>query len=114
MNASRRNACAMLLAALGGAAAPKAHACGELMLRSLGAMRFHAFATRSPAAILLYSGAVANQWPESVNAKLHDGLEKVGHNVHRARGPVELVAAIRKCPWLQFSPDQKLLLLCRA
>ena len=90
MNASRRKASAMLLAALCGTAAPEARACGELMLRSLGAMRFHAFATRNPASVLLYSGAVASQWPETVNAKLHDGLEKVGHDVPRARGPAEL------------------------
>ena len=90
MNASRRKASAMLLASLCGAAAPEAHACGELMLRSLGAMRFHAFATRNPATVLLYAGVVASQWPEAVNAKLHDGLEKVGHHVHRARGPAEL------------------------
>lgn len=90
MNASRRNTSALLLAALCGVAAPEARACGELMLRSLGAMRFHAFATRNPATILLYTGAVASRWPESVNARLHDSLEKVGHNVHQARGPGEL------------------------
>lgn len=108
MNASRRKASAMVLAALCGGAAPEAHACGELMLRSLGAMRFHAFATRNPAAVLLYSGAVASQWPESVNVKLHDGLEKVGHKVQRARGPAELgqmLAANRYDVLIAFADD---------
>jgi hypothetical protein len=80
----------MLLAALCGFGAPEAHACGELMLRSLGAMRFHPFATRNPATIMLYSGPVASQWSASVNASLHAALEKVGHNVRQARGPGEL------------------------
>lgn len=80
----------MLVAALWGVGASEAHACGELMLRSLGAMRFHPFATRNPAMILLYSGPVASQWPESVNASLHHALEKAGHSVHPARGPAEL------------------------
>ena len=65
MNRSRRKTSALLLAALGSAAI-EAQACGELMLRGLGTMRFHAFATQTPANILLYSGgAAANGRPSS-------------------------------------------------
>jgi len=90
MNASRRNTTAMLIASMCGVAVPEARGCGELMLRSLGAMRFHAFRTRNPAAILLYSGPIAIRWSEAVNAGLHAELEKVGHSVHQAKGTGEL------------------------
>jgi len=80
----------MLIACVCGVAVPEARACGELMLRSLGAMRFHAFKTRNPADILLYSGPIAIQWSEAVTAGLHAELEKVGHNVHQAKGTGEL------------------------
>jgi hypothetical protein len=70
-------------------------ACGELMLRSLGAMRYHAFVTRNPAAIVLYSGEAANnKRPAATDARLHDGLESVGHKVTMARGPGELGHAL--------------------
>lgn len=90
MHASRRKAAAMLIASMCGIAVPEARACGELMLRSLGAMRFHAFTTRNPATILLYAGPIAMKWSEAVNAGLHAELEKVGHNVHQAKGMGEL------------------------
>src|SRR5262249_42712230 len=108
MDASRRRAGATLAAALCGVAAPDARACGELMLRSLGAMRFHAFVTRIPAPILLYSGPVASQWPEEVNAKLHAQLEKAGHSVRQARGAGELgqmLAASRYDVLIAYADD---------
>jgi hypothetical protein len=95
MNGSRRRLSAVLVAALGGFA-NSAHACGELMLRSLGAMRFHAFVTRNPSTILLYSGKppAADNRPSATDAKMHDGLERVGHKVNLARGPGELDQAL--------------------
>ncbi len=95
MNGSRRRLSAVLVAVLGGAAT-SAHACGELMLRSLGAMRFHAFKTRNPSSILLYSGQppAADKRPSATDAKMHDGLERVGHKVFLARGPGELDQAL--------------------
>jgi hypothetical protein len=73
--------------------ATQAEACGEVMLRALDAMRYHAFVTHHPASILLYSGDTGNHPPAQAN-KLHDGLEKVGHKVSMARGPDELTKAL--------------------
>src|SRR5215212_2219084 len=87
MNASRRKTSAMLLAVLGSAAF-EAQACGELMLRGLGTMRFHAFATHTSANILLYSGtaAIDSKAPAATDPRLYDGLKRVGHKVTLARG----------------------------
>ena len=95
MNVSRRKTSALLLAALGSAAI-EAQACGELMLRGLGTMRFHAFATANPANILLYSSASAadSKVPVATDARLHASLERVGHKVKLARGDVELAQAL--------------------
>jgi hypothetical protein len=73
-----------------------AQACGELMLRSLGGMRYHAFVTRHPAEILLYSRDATSdsKRPAASDAKFHDSLEKVGHKVTMARGPDELGQAL--------------------
>jgi hypothetical protein len=95
MNLSRRKTSAGLALALC-AAASQAQACGEVMLRAVGAMRYHAFVTRNPASILLYSGDVAGnaKRPPATSATLHDGLEKVGHKVTMARGAGELVQVL--------------------
>jgi hypothetical protein len=74
--------------------ATDAKACGEVMLRSLQTMRYHAFVTRHPAAILLYSGDGGTGRPPGLASKLHDGLEKAGHKVSMARGPDELANAL--------------------
>jgi len=73
-----------------------AQACGELMLRSLGGMRYHAFVTRHPAQILLYSRDAASnsKRPSASDARFHDSLEKVGHKVTVVRGPDELGQAL--------------------
>lgn len=73
--------------------ASEAKACGEVMLRTLDTMRFHAFVTKHPATILLYSGEGANH-PPAQAAKLHDDLEKAGHKVSIARGPEQLAKAL--------------------
>ena len=95
MNGSRRKASALLLAALGGAAL-EAQACGELMLRGLGTMRFHAFAHQTPASILLYSGTAAGSsaLPAATDPRLYNGLKRVGHKVQAARGAGELEQAL--------------------
>lgn len=73
--------------------ATEAQACGEVMLRTLDTMRFHAFVTRHPASVLIYSGDTANH-PPAQAGKLHDGLEKAGHKVTLARGPEQLAKAL--------------------
>jgi hypothetical protein len=93
MTGSRRTASAMLVVALCGATT-HAHACGELMLRSLGAMRFRPFSTKNPATILLYSGQAAGTRPAATDTRLHDALERIGHKVEVARGQAELDAAL--------------------
>ena len=73
-----------------------AQACGELMLRSLGGMRYHAFVTRHPAEILLYSRDTTggSKRPTASDAKFHDSLEIVGHKVTMVRGSDELGQAL--------------------
>lgn len=95
MNGSGNKTAAILVVVLGLVAA-NAQACGELMLRGLGAMRYHAFVTSHPAAILLYSGDAASgtKRPAATDARLHDSLEKVGHKVSLARGSGELGQAL--------------------
>ncbi|SEB08559.1 hypothetical protein [Variovorax sp. YR216] len=95
MNASRRKTSAALVVTLC-AAASQAHACGEVMLRALGTMRYHAFVTRNPAAILLYSDDPTGnaKRPAATDPRLHDNLEKVGHKVSMARGTGELAHAL--------------------
>ncbi len=74
--------------------ATNAQACGELILRSLSAMRYHAFVTRHPAKILLYSGDSAAKRPPEDDTMLRAFLEKAGHKVVIARGPEELAKAL--------------------
>lgn len=95
MNASRRKTSAALVVILY-AAASRAHACGEVMLRALGTMRYHAFVTHNPAVILLYSNDPAGnaKRPAATDPRLHDNLEKVGHKVSMAKGVAELGRAL--------------------
>ena len=95
MNGSTKKTSAMLAVAIC-LAGVDAQACGELMLRSLGAMRYKAFVTHHPAAILLYSGDAASNGkrPAATDARFHQSLEKVGHKVSMARGPDELGQAL--------------------
>lgn len=94
MNGSRRKTSAILAGALCGAVTVDARACGELMLRSLGTMRFHAFVTKHPAAILLYAADASGKRPNPTDARLHDALERAGHKVNLARGQDELGRAL--------------------
>ena len=95
MNGSRRKISAILVTAICLPAAD-AQACGELMLRALGTMRYQALVTRHPADILLYASNAAGEAkrPAATDAKLHDSLEKVGHKVDIAQGPDELARAL--------------------
>ena len=77
--------------------ATEVEACGELMLRSLDTMRFHAFVTHHPARILVYSSEGASH-PPAHAAKLRDGLAKAGHKVSMARGPEQLAKALAQNP----------------
>jgi len=93
---SKKTSAMMAMAMAVCLAAVDAQACGELMLRSLGAMRYKAFVTHHPAAILLYSGDAAgnSKRPGANDARFLQGLEKVGHKVSTARGPDELGQAL--------------------
>jgi len=95
MNASRRKTSAALALTVCGAAS-QAQACGEVMLRALGTMRYRAFVTHNPAAILLYSDDPAGdaKRPAATDPRLHDKLEKAGHKVGMARGTGELGHAL--------------------
>ena len=93
MDASNRRTSAILIVATCFAATDTL-ACGEVMLRTLGTMRYRPFVTRHPATILLYSGEGAPNQPPANDTKLHDVLEKVGHKVTLARGLDGLAQAL--------------------
>ena len=63
-----------------GAATSAAHACGEVMYRMGGALRYQAFVTRHPAEILVYSGPTSPH-SDTQRAQFHHNLEKAGHKV---------------------------------
>src|ERR1700748_3668978 len=58
-----------------------AHACGEVMYRMGGALRYHAFVTRHPAQILIFEDASAQHSPTIEQQDFHQNLEKAGHFV---------------------------------
>jgi len=94
MNGPHKKTSSILIVAICLCAA-EAQACGEVMLRSLGTMRYHAFVTRNPADILLYVGdASSNKRPPATSARLHAGLERAGHRVSVAQGPGALQQAL--------------------
>jgi len=75
--------------------ASDAQACGEVMYRMGGALRYHAFITRHPAEILLYSGTTAQRAATSADGqRFHENLEKAGHKVTVVDGPDALARAL--------------------
>ena len=67
-----------------------AHACGEVMYRMGGALRYHAFITRHPAEILLYAGS---HHSDAERRQFHDNLEKAGHKVTVLTDPDVIIAS---------------------
>jgi ABC-type amino acid transport substrate-binding protein len=74
--------------------AADAQACGEVMYRMGGALRYHAFITRHPAQILLYNGTAAQQANSADSQRFHENLEKAGHKVTVVDGPDALAKAL--------------------
>lgn len=86
---------ALALAALiSAAAAGNAQACGEVMYRMGGALRYHAFITRHPAEILVYVGSAADEATSADHQSFHRNLEKAGHKVTQVQGPAALTQAL--------------------
>ena len=71
-----------------------AQACGEVMYRMGGALRYHAFVTRHPAQILIYAGPAALQHPSADTTSFHENLEKAGHTVTVVKDPDALAQAL--------------------
>ena len=70
-----------LLAAGAFAGIDSARACGEVMYRMGGALRYQAFVTRHPAAILLYGGGDVAGANAADRDDFRRKLEKAGHKV---------------------------------
>jgi len=73
--------------------ASDAQACGEVMYRMGGALRYHAFITRHPAQILMYNGPSTQREPAETQA-FHHNLEKAGHKVTVIDSPQGLAKAL--------------------
>jgi hypothetical protein len=72
--------------------ATDAQACGEVMFRSGDVMRYRAFTTRHPAAILVY--VAENEAASDGDLAFVRGLGRAGHKVTVARGPARLALAL--------------------
>jgi len=70
-----------LAAVVSAVAAGNAQACGEVMYRMGGALRYHAFITRHPADILLYASSAGKAAISDDEQNFHRNLEKAGHKV---------------------------------
>lgn len=98
MNALTKKSSAILVLALCFTAID-AQACGEVMYRMGGALRYHAFITRHPANILVYAGTADHQHASANDEKFHENLEKAGHKVTTVYGPDELAQALAARPY---------------
>jgi CheY-like chemotaxis protein len=76
--------------------ASDAQACGEVMYRMGGALRYHAFVTRHPAQILLYEGTATREATSADPHNFHENLEKAGHKVTVVDSPQALTEALSK------------------
>ena len=74
--------------------ASDAQACGEVMYRMGGALRYHAFITRHPAQILLYNGSAARQSTSDDQQLFDENLERAGHHVTVVNTPAALGNAL--------------------
>jgi hypothetical protein len=76
--------------------ASDAMACGEVMYRMGGALRYHAFITHHPAQILLYSGNAAAVHHIDMNdmQMFNENLSKAGHHVTVVDSPAALGKAL--------------------
>jgi len=83
-----------LAAVVSAAAAGNAQACGEVMYRMGGALRYHAFITRHPAEILLYAGPAGRSAISADEQNFHRNLEKAGHKVTMVEGPDALAQSL--------------------
>jgi hypothetical protein len=85
-----------LITIIGTGATSRAQACGEVMYRMGGALRYHAFITRHPAQILLYNGAAADVRHAQTNdmQEFDNNLKKAGHTVTVVDSPDALGKAL--------------------
>jgi len=94
MHLNQRVIAIALCAAIGASATSQAQACGEVMYRMGGALRYHAFITRHPAEILLYADKASDAQPSAHRDEFHHSLEKAGHKVTVVDGPESLSQAL--------------------
>jgi hypothetical protein len=78
--------------------ASDAQACGEVMYRMGGALRYHAFITHHPAQILIYDGDAARQ-AQGANGQFRANLERAGHKVTVVNSPDALATALAAQPY---------------
>ncbi|NCT67301.1 MAG: hypothetical protein GXC76_06600 [Rhodanobacteraceae bacterium] len=83
---------ALLLA--GAVGTDPAQACGEVMYRMGGALRYQAFVSRHPAQILLYGDSAVAQARGLDRDGFRRSLEKAGHKITVAEDPAALEQAL--------------------
>src|SRR5262249_6282844 len=88
----------LVLALVVGAA--DAQACGEIMLRTGSAMRYHACLTHYPADVLVCAGPAAKDHELTGDSdKFRADLEKAGHKVTMIGDPQALSQALASSPY---------------
>ena len=76
-----------------------AQACGEVMYRMGGALRYQAYVSRHPANILLYNERALAQTVDSDRGVFQRQLEKAGHRVTAADSAEQFEQALAAQPW---------------
>jgi hypothetical protein len=80
-------------------AATDARACGEVMYRMGGALRYQAFVSHHPAQILIYSNPAEQHLNSQEGKDFVRSLEKAGHSVFVADSPDALTKALASHPY---------------
>lgn len=94
MRINRRTLTLAMLASLSCTTTGSALACGEVMFRMGGALRYQSFVTRHPARILIYSSDVAVNSTAAERELFRRSLEKAGHRVTLVDSPSTLDQAL--------------------
>ncbi len=99
MSTCQRMLIGALLALAGATTATPALACGEVMYRMGGALRYQAFVSRHPAHVMLYSHGASARATAAARSDLQRRLEQSGHTVTITEDEASLRQALATQPY---------------